>query len=224
MVLNSERKKDIENILEVVLKDRKKDQFYVELFCSSIGSMELVEGNRIGFDMFTYPIHFYYWLQEMPSIKKVYRKMYWVLKKHKTNFNPAIIFHFGTLLSEDNEFFSEIVSEEDEIKILKLIENSIEKLRGVEFYLSAFTKVVRHLPLSDRCIIYCDLVYRLKLDKVLRFRVDEFYDWAKVMSELGHKVFILDTEVRDGFEVLYETNHKRNGETAKLIRYELESK
>jgi len=51
-------------ILPIILKNRKQGQYYVELFCGGLGTMDKVDGNRIASDKNKYIVAMWIGLQE----------------------------------------------------------------------------------------------------------------------------------------------------------------
>ena len=51
-------------ILPIILKDRKENQYYIEPFCGGLGTFDKVIGNRIGCDKNKYLIAMWKGLQE----------------------------------------------------------------------------------------------------------------------------------------------------------------
>lgn len=76
------------------------------------------------------------------------------------------------------------------------------KLRGVTFSMCDY----RDMYIPDNSIIYCDPPYDGKKMKgyIRNIVRDEFWDWCREMSSMGHKVYVSEYSAPDDFACIWE--------------------
>lgn len=196
-------------ILPLILKDRKPDQWYVEPFVGGANMIDKVDGLRIGSDCNKYLIAL---LKEMqkeefcaPDItEETFNRM----KEKPSEFSDWLLGYAGFQLSFGAKWFDSYrrdntgkrnYSEEAKRNVNK----QAEKVRGVDFYNLSYNE----LKIPDNSIVYCDPPYRgttkYKANEE-EFNHDAFYDWVRVKVTEGHKVFVSEYEMPDDFVCIWQ--------------------
>lgn len=192
------KKQYINEILPIILKDRKKHQCYVEPFAGGMNVIEHVDGNRIANDINYYIIKLYQsivydnWIppdeisfEEYNHIKD-FRELY----QHV----PQLIGFVGIGCSFGGKWFGGYARSNTEngiprnhcLESKKSILKQKDKLYGTWFSFGSYNK----LNIPKESIIYCDIPYQDTTKYKSNIDYDKFWNWARDKSKDGHKVFI----------------------------------
>lgn len=195
-------------ILPIILKDRKENQWYVEPFCGGLGTFDKVKGNRIGADKNKYLIAMWKGLQEnrdkpMDIPKELYSKA----RNEYNNgtnieFDDFLIGWIGWMASFNGRFFDGGYSGKTTTRdyIDEQIRNTlkqVELLDGVLFTSKDYFEL--EIPINS--IIYCDIPYKdtKQYSTSKNFNHDNFWQWCRDMANQGHQVFISEYQAPDDF-------------------------
>ena len=93
-------------ILPIILKDRKENQWYVEPFCGGCNLIDKVNGNRIANDINFYLIKMWIKLQEgwIPK-KDISREEYNRIRDNKDDYDPWFVGYVGFNCSYSGKWF-----------------------------------------------------------------------------------------------------------------------
>ena len=154
-------------ILSIILKDRKENQYYVEPFCGGLGTMDKVKGLRIASDKNKYLIAMWIGLQAGRNYPRIIsREMYCEARTEynngtNINFDDFIIGWIGWMGSYNGRFFDggysgksggrDYVNEQ-----IRNTEKQIEKLKGIKFTEGNYDEI----DYPENSIIYCDIPYK----------------------------------------------------------------
>ena len=204
-------------ILPIILKDRKKNQYYVEPFCGGLGTFDKVTGLRIGSDKNKYLIAMWKGLQENRlRPHEISKELY---SKARTEFNNGTNIEFddfmigwiGFMGSFNGRFFDggysgkypkdrtdkngnvrDYIDEQ-----IRNTEKQIPLLYGAEFYSCDYDK----LTYPKNSIIYCDIPYKntKQYSTSKDFNHSKFWQWCRDMTNQSHKVFISEYQAPDDF-------------------------
>jgi DNA adenine methylase len=195
-------------ILPIILKDRKENQYYIEPFCGGLGAFDKVSGNRIGIDKNKYLIAMWKGLQEnrekpMEISKELYSKAR-TEYNNGTNieFDDFLIGWIGWMASFNGRFFDGGYSGKTATRdyVDEQIRNTlkqVELLKGAIFVSGDYSD----LEIFENSIIYCDIPYKdtKQYSTSKNFNHDEFWQWCRNMTEKGHQVFISEYQAPDDF-------------------------
>jgi DNA adenine methylase len=204
------------DILPIILKDRKEDQWYVEPFCGGLNILEKVDGNRIAADNNLYLISTWKGLQlnkERPH--NIPRELYVKARteyNNKTNieFDNFTIGWIGWMASYNGRFFDggysghevgktkrDYISEQ-----IRGTEKQIDKIKNVKFIHSDY----KDLEIPPNSIIYCDIPYKgtKHYSTSKNFNHDEFWEWCRNKNKEGHTIFISEYEAPEDFKCVWE--------------------
>ena len=216
-------------ILPIVLKDRKSNQWYVEPFVGGCNMIDKVTDNRIGSDKNRYVIAMWKGLQEnrlRPT--DIPKELYDRARTEYNNgtnieFDDFMIGWIGWMGSFNGRFFDggysgkasgrNYVDEQ-----IRNTEKQIESIKGVDFYTCSYDE----LEIPRLSIIYCDIPYKDTKQYVTSksFDHEKFWEWCRRMTLRGYKVFVSEYQAPDDFVCVWSkevTNSLNTTKTYKSI-------
>ena len=195
-------------ILPIILKDRKENQYYIEPFCGGLGTFDKVTGNRIGNDKNKYLIAMWKGLQEnrekpMEISKELYSKARTEYNNGTNNeFDDFLIGWIGWMGSFNGRFFDGGYSGKTATRdyVDEQIRNTlkqVELLKGAIFVSGDYSD----LEIFENSIIYCDIPYKntKQYSTSKNFDHNKFWQWCRNMTLQGHQVFISEYQAPDDF-------------------------
>lgn len=200
-------------ILPIILKDRKKDQWYVEPFCGGCNSLDKVANPRIGNDSNKYLIALLKEMQTQIPFRPPHigEKMYKVIQKNKDNFPDWLVGYVGFNLSFAAKFFggyrrdkAGVRDYENEAQQNLLAQQKF--LIGIDFSYVDYNL----LQIPDESIIYCDPPYKETTKYKDKFNYYDFYDWCRCMKQKGNTIFISEYQMPSDFICVWEKEVSRN--------------
>lgn len=215
------------NILPIILKDRTKDQYYIEPFVGGANIIDKVDGKRIGLDLNPYLISLFKGLQENKPLnfnidKNLYdkaRNQYYNEIKglnSENNFSSFELGWIGFMASANGRFFEGGYSGKSITKsgltrdYIKESINNILKQKENLIDIDFFNKDYRDFNYPNNSIIYCDIPYKdtkaYSFSK--KFNYEEFYDWVRNMNNKGHEIFISEYSMPNDFKIIWEQEVK----------------
>ena len=214
-------------ILPIILKNRTKEQYYIEPFVGGANLIDKVDGKRIGLDINPYLISLFKGLQDnKPIILDITKELYNEAREQYNNerkgsstiktFTTFELGWIGFMASANGRFFDGGYSGKTKIKngsIRDYIQESINNilkqknnLVDIDFYNTSF----EDFDYPKNSIIYCDIPYKdTKLYSFSKnFDYIYFYNWAKKMKNEGHEVFVSEYSMPNEFECIWEQEVK----------------
>ncbi len=222
-------------ILPIILKDRKENQYYVEPFCGGLGTMDKVSGNRIASDKNKYLIAMWRGLQEdrvrhYEISKELYSK---ARNEYNTGdydeFDEFHIGWIGFMGSFNGRFFDGGYSGKTENRNyvdeqIRNTEKQIPLIKDVYFEFGEYNEII----IPDNSIIYCDPPYQNTKQYATSkdFDHSKFWQWCRDMTNNGHNIFISEYNAPEDFECVWskEVTNSMNSTktykpTEKLFKY-----
>ena len=195
-------------ILPIILKDRKENQWYVEPFCGGLGTFDKVIGKRIGADKNKYLIAMWKGLQENRDKPiEISKELY---SKARTEYNNGTNIEFddfmigwiGWMASFNGRFFDGGYSGKTATRdyVDEQIRNTLKQIPLLDG--AIFTdKDYFELEIPSESIIYCDIPYQgtKQYSTSKDFNHLKFWQWCRDMTNLGHKVFISEYQAPNDF-------------------------
>jgi DNA adenine methylase len=199
-------------LLSIILKDRKENQWYVEPFCGGLGTFDKVSGNRIASDKNKYLIAMWKGLQEnrekpMEISKELYSRAR-IEYNNNTNieFDDFLIGWIGWMGSFNGRFFDGGYSGKTDTRdyINEQIRNTLKQVKSLEGAIF-ICKDFLELEIPENSIIYCDIPYKntKKYSTSKNFDYNRFWQWCRDMSKKGHEVFISEYQAPDDFTCIW---------------------
>lgn len=214
MVYMGSKNRIAKEILPLILKDRKEEQFYIEPFCGGCNLVDKISGNRIANDMNPYLIAlFEKLLNGWNPPEKVSKEEYDLCRISKDQFEKHIVGYIGFVCSFRGKFFNGFVKSEfstgrnrqDEMR--RNVVSQIESLRGIYFCSGAYDKLI----LPKESLIYCDPPYEgttsYKINET-KFDHEAFWQWCREKKKEGHQIFISEFTAPEDFECIWEKKLK----------------
>jgi DNA adenine methylase len=175
-------------ILPIILKDRKPNQWFVDLFCGGCNLLDKVDGRRIGNDKNNYLIAMWKGLQENRKRPYIISKELYSKARNEYNngtnieFDDFMIGWIGWMGSYNGRFFDGGYSGH---KVGKTERNYIdEQIRNTELQIKDlmdvkfFSKDYSEFDFKEPCLIYCDIPYKDTKQYATSkdFNYDKFFD------------------------------------------------
>jgi DNA adenine methylase len=195
-------------ILPIMLKERKPEQYYIEPFVGGLGTFDKVGGNRIGSDKNKYLIEMWKGLQlnkEKPMT--ISKELYSQARTEYNNgtnieFDDFLIGWIGWMGSYNGRFFDGGYSGKTATRdyVDEQIRNTLkqlELLNGATF----LSKEYFELEIPNESIIYCDIPYQgtKQYSTSKDFNHSNFWNWCRDMTNKGHQVFISEYQAPNDF-------------------------
>ena len=214
-------------ILPIILKDRKPDQWYVEPFCGGCNIIDKVEGNRMANDVNKYLIAFLESLSQgwLPP-ENITEEEYLKIKNNIDSYEEKIVGYVGFQLSFGAMWFSSYRKDSQGIRnysreAFNNVKKQSSKLRGIRFY----NKNYWELEIPDNSIIYCDPPYEGTIqykENKKQFNYNQYWNWIREMSKKGHQIFCSEYDAPKDFECIWEKEIKNNISNKKKYEIRIE--
>jgi DNA adenine methylase len=210
------------DLLPIILKDRKPEQWYVEPFAGGMNMIDKVDGNRIANDIHTELIEMWkalvYDKWEQP--KRISKEVYNDARTNKTKYEPKLLGWIGFACSFSGDFFNggcaldypENRRRKDgtlpsyQQEAINSTNRQRTRLEGVKF----FNKNYYDLEIPENSIIYCDPPYENTTKYVDRtgFNHILFWEWVRNKSKQGHKVYVSEYNAPSDFVCVWQKETK----------------
>ena len=217
----------VKEILPIILKDRKENQWFVDLFCGGCSIAQEVDGKVIANDKNKYLIAMFKGLQEnrnrpteiTKDLYNVARDVYngrEILFEHKMNMTDDMVGWIGWMGSANGRFFDGGYSGKSNTKIgtvrdyikeaISNIEKQLPKMIGVQFENKDYTE----LEIPNESIIYCDIPYQgtKQYSTSKDFNHSNFWNWCREKANQGHTIFISEYNAPADFECVWQKEAK----------------
>ena len=197
-------------LLEIILQERRSDQWYVEPFCGGCNMIDKVLGNRIANDNNWYLIEMWKQLiyNNWQPPETITWDQYQDIRNNKNYYPPELVGFVGIGCSYAGKWFGGFARGNDSFEnprnycdeSRRNILKQLEKLKGTIFYAREYWK----LYIPENSIVYCDPPYRNTTRyKDTKFDHDMFWSWVRNMSE-WHKVYVSEYIAPKDFECVWE--------------------
>lgn len=200
-------------ILPIILADRKEGQYFVEPFCGGCNVTAKVSGNRIANDYNEYLIAMFEGLmsgEKYPEqiSRELYNDVRECFRSGSDKYDMGFIGWVGFMASYRAIFFTGYSGTtlgkgkpHDYIaEAVQSIMRQIPKLQGVEFRTGDY----KNLLIPDESIIYCDPPYMNTAGYSDGIDYDEFWQWCRERVYDGHKVYISEYQAPDDFITIWQ--------------------
>lgn len=207
-------------LIPIIIKDRKENQFYVEPFVGGANMIDKVDGNRLGSDFNKYLISLLKELQNGWIPTYIEKDKYNDIRANKDNYEDYIVGWAGICCSYCGKWFSGFAGETKtrngvrnyQTEALFNVLKQLPKLTDVEFVYSDYLDLV----IPNNSIIYLDPPYKGVTKYPPDFNHDVFWEYARIISNEGHSVYISEYEAPEDFECIwqrkYQSSLSSNGE------------
>lgn len=216
-------------LLPIILKDRKPEQWYVELFAGGMNVIDKVKGNRIANDNNKYLIAMWEAISnniELPMniTKLFYSDVRDCFNTKNNKYEDSMIGWVGFMGSANGRFFEGGYSGKSQTKVgierdyidesIRNIQKQIPLMSGVNF--KCYNYFDLEIPYNS--IIYCDIPYKgtKQYSTSKGFDYIKFWNWVRDNSD-KHQIFISEYNAPSDFTCIWEKKTKSslsaNGKT-----------
>ena len=194
-------------ILPIILKNRKPEQWYVEPFVGGCNIIDKVEGNRIGNDINKYLIALCREMQkENFEIPFVGEKEYSEIKNNQSSYPDWLLGYVGFQLSFGAKWFGGY--RRDKAGVRDYSNEAQQNLRAQQNLLKSikFTNTdYWNFGIPDNSIIYCDPPYQNTTKySSSGFDHNKFWSWCEQMMNDGHSVFVSEYNAPQDWTYIWE--------------------
>jgi DNA adenine methylase len=202
-------------ILPIILKDRKPEQWYIEPFAGGMNMIDKVEGNRIANDINEPLVAMWDALvySNWKPPHRITKEDYNEIRKQKTNYKPELIGWVGFCCSYSGKYFGGYAGDYPESRRLKngtlpnyqqeainSTAKQIPKLKGVKFT----NKNYWEIEIPKDSVIYCDPPYQNTTKYATDFDHNLFWEWCRELSKQGHSVWVSEYNAPSDFKCVWE--------------------
>lgn len=201
-------------ILPIILKDRKENQYFVDLFAGGMNLIDSVDGNRIANDLNYYLIEMWRLLLNGWIPKPFYdREFYNKVKNNKDDYYANLVGWIGFNCSYSGKFFGGYAGKVNtkignvrnyQEEALKNVRKQVDNLKGVNLCNVNYYE----LAIPPNSIIYLDPPYKNTTKYFADFDHDKFYDYCRQKKKEGHTIFISEYEMPEDFICVWEKEVK----------------
>lgn len=231
-------------ILPIILKNRKPEQWYIEPFAGGMNMIDKVQGNRIANDISEPLIAMWKALvyDNWKPPHRISKDEYSHARENKKEYDIVLLGWIGFRCSFSGDYFNGGCANDYpqsrrrkdgtlpnyQQEAINSTAKQVPKLKGVQFKNMNYWE----LDLPKNSVIYCDPPYEGTTKYVGRngFNHTLFWDWCRELSKQGHSVWVSEYNAPNDFKCVWEkkatsqlsANGKSGGSkisTEKLFRY-----
>lgn len=201
-------------ILPIILKERKENQYFVDLFAGGMNLIDSVEGNRIANDLNYYLIEMWRFLLNGWIPKPFYDKEFYNKVKNNKDYYPSyLVGWIGFNCSYSGKFFGGFAGKVNtkigtvrnyQEEALKNTLKQVENLKGLNLCNLNYYE----LAIPPNSIIYLDPPYKNTTKYFADFDHDKLYDYCRQKKKDGLKIFISEYEMPEDFICVWEKEVK----------------
>jgi DNA adenine methylase len=182
-------------LLPIILKDRRNDDWYAEPFVGGFNMIDKVVGNRIANDINFYLIELFIAIQKgWRPPDNISEKEYQDIRTHKENYPSYLVGFVGFGCSYSGKWFGGYArgnanngsSRNYCLESKKNILSQYNGLQGIKIY----NKNYWELDIPANSIIYCDPPYENTTKYKSGFDHNKFWQWCEKKTIEGNKVFV----------------------------------
>lgn len=203
----------VNELLQIILKDRNENQNYIEPFAGGMNVISNVKGKRIANDIHYYLIEMWKALSCGWIPEKITKEEYLNIRKNKNNYPAHIVGWAGFNCSYSGKWFGGFAGE-TKTKIGTIRDYQNEALNNVLKQVDGMTgvlfqnKTFLELEIPNNSIIYCDPPYKGTTKYDNDFNHDIFWEWVRNISNQGHSVFVSEYNAPPDFKPIWEREAK----------------
>jgi len=205
-------------ILPIILKDKKPEQWYIEPFAGGMNVICEVQGNRIANDVHYHLMQMWRELIGGWIPKKITKDEYSEVRINQSKYPAYFVGWVGFNCSYSGKWFGgfadnyfdkgknyKINGERNVLRnyqteAINVIQRQVEKMKGVIFQ----NKPYYELELPPNSIVYCDPPYEGTTKYANDFDHNLFWNWVRNTSKQGHTVFVSEYNAPDDFKCVWE--------------------
>lgn len=200
-------------IIPIILKNKKADQYYVEPFAGGMNIICEIKGKRIANDINFYLIEMWKKLISGWKPKQITKKKYLKVKSNKNNYSPGYVGWVGFNCSYSGKWFGGFAGKTKtkigtirnyQIEAINNVSKQVKKMETVVFQ----NKQYFDLDLPENSIIYCDPPYKNTTSYGFTFDHNLFWNWVRNISKYGHTVYVSEYSAPNDFSCIWSKKAK----------------
>jgi DNA adenine methylase len=198
-------------LLPIILKDRKPEQYYVELFGGGMNMIQHVQNPRIVNEINPYVMAMFKALTDgwIPP-KFVSKELYELCRQGKCE--DFLKGYVGFNCSYSGKWFggyagivmTRLGLRNYQDEAFRNIMKQVPKLGGIIPYCGDYRNVI----IPNNSIVYCDPPYEGTTKYKDDFNHVQFWEYCRFLSNQGHKVFISEYNAPDDFKCIWSKEAK----------------
>lgn len=207
------KSRHVKSILPLLLENHSKDMLYIEPFVGGGNVICKVPFNcsRIGFDSNPYIIALLQAVskKDFSELSPVSRKLYREVRETPSKFSDVFVGWVAHGCSYNGKWFGGYAGEVKtktglvrnyQEECLRSLKQQATGLEGVEFYHDSVFNI-EEIP--SKATIYCDPPYEGTTGYKDKFNHTQFWEWVRVKSQQGHKVFVSEYNAPSDFDCIW---------------------
>jgi DNA adenine methylase len=197
------------HILPIILQNRTPSQTYVEPFVGGCGTMQFVDGKRIGTDANRYLIAMLLALRcgWIPP-QTLSREEYHAIKDSPDNYHPRIVGFAMICCSFGTKWRGGYAHSPKEktnyaARASKQCVELGQKIKDVHFRTSNYLELL----IPKNSLIYCDPPYSTQVSNPYqnkKFNHVQFWEWCREKAKEGHTVYVSERTAPDFARIVFE--------------------
>ena len=200
-------------LLPIILKDRKENQWYVELMVGGANLIDKVDGNRLGSDFNEYLIEMWLALTSGWIPKQHYTKEEYIdIKNNKDKCPKYLVGYVGINCSYSGKWFGGYAGvtqtkagvRDYQKEAFNNVTKQLKNLKDVIFKYGSYQNIV----LPKESILYLDPPYKGTTKYKDDFNHSDFWQWCREKVKEGHKVFVSEYNAPEDFKCIWEKETK----------------
>tara|TARA_R110000772_G_scaffold264765_1_gene385574 strand:+ start:114 stop:839 length:726 start_codon:yes stop_codon:yes gene_type:complete len=211
------KKRFAKELLPIILKDRKPEQWYIEPMVGGANMIDKVDGKRIGSDYNEDLINLLNGLSNGWTPKESYTKEDYIKAKNGFNICKIETGYISINCSFSGKYWGRFAGKSNTKQGVRDYTNEAYKnvckqaplLKDVEFINCSY----QDLEIPQNSMIYCDPPYANTYSDIegygkLNFNHIDFWEWCRVKTKQGHKVFVSEYKAPEDFKCVWEKETK----------------
>lgn len=203
MLYMGSKRRIAREILDIILRDRSVDDWYVEPMCGGLNAMDKVAGKRIGADIHFHLIRMWQALQRGWVPPDMIDKQEYIRLKNSTDIKEAHLKGFsGFVLGWGGQFEGTFASDSEGNDYYCVRSRSIIKqvpfIKDVNFINCSFWQ----LKIPAGSVVYCDPPYGDRMYKQAGFISGVFWQWVRELSSRC-KVYVSEYTAPNDFRCVW---------------------
>lgn len=192
------------------------ENYFIDAFCGGCNLIDKIDyPNRIANDKNEYLIELFKYLQDDGNLPlEISKEEYYKVKADKDNYPKWYVGFIGFICSFRGKFFDcyiPIIKETSsgcrkyQIEHIENIKKQIHKLQNVKFLNCNY----EDLEIKKGDIVYCDPPYQNTKKYKNSINYDVFWEWCRLTTKRGSKVFISEYSAPDDFKCIWVKKLKK---------------
>lgn len=215
------------DLIPIITKDLKPNQWYVEPFVGGANMIDKVNHQlKLGADSNKYLIALLKYVQDGGQLPEFTDKeTYLKVKNNKDDYEDWYVGYIGFICSFNSKFFcgysgkcTKKTGKVENYQIKSYNNILKQNLKNITFECCSYDELI----IPNNSIIYCDPPYQNTTKYKDDLDSNKFFDWCRLKAKEGHKVFVSEYNAPDDFVCIWEKEINSNlGGPSKRVKEKL---